>query len=78
MSAGEWSSAQRGLGVVAVVFLLVALERLANAVLAGSLTGAETAWMLSAVFGCTSAVLLGLLTVVRGIDRRSRRFKSRP
>ena len=78
MSAGDWSSAQRGLGVVAVVFLLVALERLANAAMAGSLAGAGTAWMLSAVFGSSAAVLLGLLIVVRGVDRRSHRFRSRP
>lgn len=78
MSARDWSPEQRGLGVVAVVFLLFALERLANAVMAGSLAGAGTAWMLSAVFGSTSAVLVGLLIVARGVDRRAHRFKSRP
>jgi hypothetical protein len=51
-------AAQKSLGVLAVVFLVFALERLVNAAMAGSHAGSRTAWLLSAAFALTGAVLL--------------------
>jgi hypothetical protein len=63
---------QRGLGVLTLIFFVLALERFLNAGMAGSEVGSRTAWMLSAAFGLTGTVLLGLLLLMNGADRQTR------
>jgi hypothetical protein len=61
----------RGLGLLAVIFLVLALERLLGAAMTGSAAGIRTAWMLSAAFALTGAALLfGFFWTCRGASRR--------
>lgn len=55
-----------------LIFFVLALERLINAAITGSEAGTQTAWLLSAAFALTGAVLLGLLLLMSGAGRPSR------
>jgi hypothetical protein len=50
--------------VLTLIFFALAFERLINAAMAGSKVGTRTAWMLSAAFGSTGTVVLGLLLLI--------------
>ena len=64
VSRRDSNAVQRGLGLLTLIFFALAFERLINATMAGSQVGTRTAWMLSAAFGLTGIVLLGLLLLM--------------
>lgn len=66
MSRPSSPAVRRCLLVLALFFFLLATERLVNAAMVGTDTGARTAWMFSAALAFTGAVLLGLLLLSRG------------
>jgi hypothetical protein len=65
----DTTGVQRGLGVVSLIFFVLALERLINAVMAGSEAATRTAWILGAGFALIGVVLLGLLVLAGGAAR---------
>lgn len=63
---------QRGLGMVSLIFFVLALERFINAAMAGSDVATRTAWILGAAFALIGTVLLGLLVLIGGSGRPDR------
>ena len=70
MNAGRRDSTavQRGLGVVTLIFFVLALERFINAAMTGSEVGTNTAWIVGTGFALTG-MILGLLRLIVGTGR---------
>jgi hypothetical protein len=68
----DWAALHRSLTVLTVIFILLAIERLLNAAMAGSEVGIRTAWILSVSFALGGAVILcSSLLLSRGNNPRA-------